>query len=128
MKDIRRKSFARSVWIPLRAVLHNEKQGRYGYDGYKEEFFGTGSVAIPVDKIDAAKKLGWMDIGISHEHSGWVEDGVYIPAEVYKDHGEDFEGIHLVLEQRTHDDSPNIWHLNQDLIITLGLVREGDSW
>ncbi|WP_163574070.1 hypothetical protein [Halomonas faecis] len=128
MKDIRRKSFAKSVWIPLRTVLHNEKQGKYGYEGYKEDFFGTGSVAIPVDKIDSAKKLGWMDVGISHEHSGWVEDGEYIPAEVYRDYSGEFEGVHLVLEQRTYDDSPNIWHINQDIVVTLGLVQEGNSW
>lgn len=128
MKDVRRKNFSRSVWIPLRAVFHNEKEGKYGYEGYKEDFFGTGSIAIPVDKIDAAKKLDWMDIGISHEHSGWAEDGVYTPAELYKDYGGEFEGTHLVLDQRTDDGGPNIWHLNQDLVLTLGLIREQNSW
>ncbi|NDY71838.1 hypothetical protein DO021_01655 [Desulfobacter hydrogenophilus] len=128
MNDIIRKDFNRSVWIPLRAVFYNEKEGKPGYDGYKEDFFGTGSVAIPVDKIEAAKKLGWMDVGISHEHSGWVEDGEYTPAELYKDCRGEFEGTHLLLAQRTDDDSPNVWHLNQDLVITLGLIREGNSW
>lgn len=128
MQDIRRKSFGKSVWIPLRAVLNKEKQGRYGYEGYKEDFFGSGSIAVPNDKVEEAKKLGWMDIGISHNHSGWVEDGKYIPAEVYRDYGGEFEGVHLVLDQMSQDDGPNVWHLNQDLVVTLGLKREGNSW
>ncbi|MBF8999895.1 hypothetical protein [Vibrio nitrifigilis] len=128
MQDIRRKSFSKSVWIPLRSVLNKEKKGRYGYEGYKEDFFGSGSIAVPNDKVEEAKKLGWMDIGISHNHSGWVDDGKYIPAEVYQDYGGEFEGVHLVLDQMSQDDGPNVWHLNQDLVVTLGLKREGNSW
>lgn len=127
MQDIRRKNFEKSVWIPLRAVLRNE-QGKYGYEGYKVDFFGSGSIAVPTRNLEAAKKLKWMDIGISHQHYGCVEDGVYIPADIYKDDRSEFEGVHLVLEQMSHDDDPNIWHLNQDLVLTLGLKREGNAW
>lgn len=128
MQDIRRKSFGKSVWVPLRAVLSREKKGRYGYEGYKEDFFGSGSIAVPNDKVEEAKKLGWMDIGIIHNHSGWVDNGKYIPAEVYRDYGGTFEGVHLVLDQMSQGDGPNVWHLNQDLVVTLGLKREGNSW
>ena len=47
MQDIRRRNFSKSVWIPLRAVLIKERAGRYGYIGYKEDFFGSGSIAVP---------------------------------------------------------------------------------
>lgn len=128
MQDIRRKNFSKSVWIPLRAALYNESSGSYGYEGYKEDFFGSGSVAVPIDKIESAKRLGWMEIGISHHHTGWVHDGIYTPTEIYKDYGGEFEGIHLVLEQMSDDEEPHIWHLNQDFVVTLGLIREGNSW
>lgn len=128
MHDIRRKSFDKSVWLPLRANLTKEEKGTYGYEGYLEDFFGSGSIAIPKDKIEDAKNLDWIDIGISHNHSGIVDDGEYIPAEVYRDHKHEFEGIHLVLDQISQDESPNIWHLHQDLVVTLGLTREGNSW
>ena len=128
MEDIRRRNFGKSVWIPLRAVFSNIREGKYGYEGYKEDFFGSGSIAVPIKNIKAAKKLGWMDIGISHQHSGRVEDGAYIPAEIYKDYDGEFEGVHLVLDQISHDEEPNIWHLNQDLVLALGLKREGNSW
>ena len=128
MPDIRRRIFNKSVWIPLRAALNNESNGKYGYEGYKEDFFGSGSIAVPTKDLESVKKLGWTDIGISHQHSGYIEDGAYIQADIYKDYSSEFEGVHLVLEQMSHDDEPQIWHLNQDLVLTLGLKREENSW
>ena len=127
MPDIRRKSFNKSVWIPLRAVLHKESNGKYGYEGYKEDFFGSGSIAVSTKDLESAKKLEWMDIGISHDHSGYIDDGEYFQADVYLDYSSGFEGVHLVLEQ-TVNGEPSVWHLHQDLVITLGLKREGNSW
>ncbi len=127
MQDIRRRNFSKSVWIPLRAVSRNEHIGRYGYAGYKEDFFGSGSIAVPTIYLELAKKLGWMDIGIGHQHYGHVEDEAYIPAEIYKDYKGELEGVHLVLKQMSYDD-PHIWHLSQDLVLAFDLKREGNSW
>jgi hypothetical protein len=90
MPDIRRRRFSKSVWIPLRAVYHNERQGKYGYEGYKEDLFFAGSIAVPVKHAGSVEKLGW--------------------------------------EQMSYDDDPNVWHLHQDLVLALGLKREGNSW
>lgn len=128
MPDIRRKDFSKSVWIPLRAVYKNICEGKYGYVGYKEDFFGTGSIAVPIQNEDDARKLEWMDIGISHQHSGGVEDGNYIPADIYVDYQSKFEGIHLALDQYSDSKDPKTWHLHHDLVVTLGLRREGNSW
>ena len=128
MSDIRRKNFSKSVWIPLRAVRHNERSGKYGYEGYREEFFGSGCIAVPTDKKKFTEKLDWMDVGISHQHSGYYEDGIYTPADVYKDYKSELEGIHLVLDQRSNSEHPNVWHLHQDVVVTLGLQREGNTW
>jgi len=57
MYDIRRETFSKSVWMPLRAVFHNEKKGRWAMKVTKRISSGRGLIAIPVDKIDAAKKL-----------------------------------------------------------------------
>jgi len=128
MKDIRKKNYSKSVWIPLRAIYNLIKEGKYGFEGYKEEFFGSGCIAVPTKNIEAAKKLGWEDIGISHEHSGYVDNGVYTPADIYKKYDGELDGIHLVLDQMSYDKSPNVWHLNQDLVLTLGLIREDNTW
>lgn len=129
MQDIRQKNYSKSVWIPLRAVLYNIHVGNYGYEGYKKDFFGSGSIAVPLAILESAKKLTWSDIGISHHRFvGYVEGGTYIPAEIYSHHGGEIKGVYLVLKQESHDDDPYLWHLNQDLVLTLGLKREGNSW
>lgn len=127
MADLRRKIYNKSVWIPLRAN-YPTKSGRYGYEGYKEDYFGNGSVAVPIKNIDDAKKLGWNDIGISHNHGGSFESGEYIQAGKYIDYQSGFEGDHLVLEQVLENGEPSIWYLNQDLVLALDLKQEGDSW
>ncbi|MBU0507935.1 hypothetical protein KKH27_03735, partial [bacterium] len=128
MGDIRRRKLKSSVWIPLRAVQNIQKNGYYGYLGYKKEFFGTGTVAVPLDQKDAASKLVWMDIGISHNHSGFYDNGKYIPADVYEDYDSKFLGVHLVLDQHLNSAEPAEWHLHQDFVITLKLKREKDVW
>ena len=127
MRDIRRKNFSKSVWIPLRAIYEINRQGKYGYEGYKEEFFGCGSIAIPTTNVASVKKLGWSDVGID-EHSSYFEDSEYIPVDTHKIYGESFVGLRLVIDQRACDDEPSTWYLNQDFVIALGLRREGDSW
>lgn len=128
MSEIRHRTFAKSVWIPLRAVNKIKEVGRSGFVGYKLEFFGAGSLAVPVDKKTETEKLGWSDIGISHCHSGYIEDNEYIPSNVYKMYDGTLTGECLVLEQRGNSNEKNEWHLNQDFVITLGLKREGDVW
>jgi hypothetical protein len=125
--DIRRKNFSKSVWIPLRAIDDLNREGKYGFVGYKEEFFGCGSIAVPTVSVNSTKKLEWSDVGIN-EHSSYMEDGQYISADTHKIYGEDFTGLRLVIDQRSSDDTPSIWHLNQDFVVALGLVRERNSW
>ena len=34
-----------------------EKIGTYGYDGYREEYFGCGTLAVPVEKKDEVEEV-----------------------------------------------------------------------
>jgi hypothetical protein len=128
MADIRRRKLKSSVWIPLRATQELQENGRYGYIGYKKEFFGTGTLAVSIDQKDPVSKLGWMDIGISHNHSGFYDNGKYIAADVYEDCNGKFQGVHLVLDQHFNSSDPSEWHLNQDFVTALSLKREKDAW
>jgi hypothetical protein len=47
MAEIRKRRFDSAVWIPLRANQKNET-GRWGYLGYESEYFGAGSLAVPL--------------------------------------------------------------------------------
>jgi len=128
MNDIRRRKFKSSVWIPLRAIHTIREEGKRGHLGFNAEFFGAGSLAVPVELKDKACKLDWTDIGIIHEHRAWIDDGRYIPADVYGFSPGEPVGIPLVLEQSINTAEQSVWHLHQDFVIALNLMREGDHW
>ena len=128
MHDERRRKLTGSVWIPLRAINTIEDLGKRGHLGYRSEFYGIGTLAISTKVQLEPDKLGWMDVGISHNHCGWVEHKKYIPCDVYQDYGGKFSGVHLVLDQRGNSLEQPEWHLHQDFVITLGLRREKDVW
>lgn len=128
MAEIRRRKFTSAAWIPLRAVQSICEEGARGHLGFKDEFFGAGSLTVPVDLKDKATKLGWSDVGISHEHRACVDDGRYIPCDAYEYSRGEQIGFSLVLEQRLNGDEQRVWHLHQDFVIALELMRDGDRW
>lgn len=127
MRDIRRRRLNTAVWIPLRAA-QKESVGKFGCLGYREEFFGVGSIAVPLERKTSAEKLGWMDVGLRHTHRGGIEDGHYIPADIFTGYGLDLNAVALVLAQDGNGEDLPEWHLHQDFAITLRLKREGDTW
>jgi hypothetical protein len=70
MQNIRRRKLATAVWIPLRAVYDFKRAGDYGNPGFLKDFYGVGTLAVPLDKKAEAEKLGWSGVGISHNHAG----------------------------------------------------------
>lgn len=127
-RDVRKRKLDGSVWIPLRAIQTQTNSVDYGHSGYVEAFFGTGTVAVWTQFKDEAEKQGWMDVGISHDHSGGVDEDRYISSDAFENYGGTQIGVHLVLQQRSIGDELREWHLHHDLVLTLGLKREGDTW
>src|SRR5207244_4887979 len=79
-------------------------------------------------KKESALQLGWMDVGISRDHRGYVENGEYVTADTYQHWGDDVAGVNLVLSQHFNAVDMGEWHLHPDLVIALVLKREGDTW
>lgn len=129
MPELRKKRFSNSVWIPLRQSETIINEGDYFKLGFKEEVLCVGSVAIPLAHKELADKLGWSDIGLAHDPKPYAfKDGRYKPCDIYQySDGEDF-GVELVLVQRVNSNHQNLWHINQDLIMALGLIQEGNVW
>lgn len=127
MQDLRNRKLDSSVWVPLRAQKSILNNINYGNLGYKEEFLGHGSLMIPVSKKGVTNDLSWSDIGISHSQGLNFVYKEYLQVDLYE--SDNFQGIHLVLDQ-TFDNNfdNNEWYLHQDLVINLGLKREGDLW
>lgn len=128
--DLRNRKVADSVWIPLRASERLASYGEYGDLGYLRESFCCGSLAVHQEHREEGESLGWMDIGLIHEIGSYANEGAYKGADEYwadwpADHT---TGIELVLPQSFGWDHPAEWHLHQDFVIALRLMREGDTW
>jgi hypothetical protein len=126
MTEVRKRLFDNAVWIPLRAS-EEIKAGKFGYLGFKSEFFGAVSLAVPVRKRNAAASLGWRDLNLMHDHSGYANRGRYVAADEYDD--KQLRGAFpLAMSQRGNRVEPPTWHIHSDFVITLGLKREGNVW
>jgi hypothetical protein len=126
MTEIRKRRFDSAVWIPLRA---SEKidTGKWGFLGFKSEFFGAGSLVIPLRKRNAAAKLNWMNNGLMHDHCGYAGHGRYVAADECDD--KQLKGAFpLAMSQCGSSVEPPTWHVHPDFVITLGLKREGNIW
>lgn len=128
LAEHRRRKLSTAVWIPLRMVHTIEAIGKQGYNGSREDFWGAGSLAVSVADKDAAMSLDWTAIGIRHNHAGYVQEGRYVPCDVYEGTRPKLTGLHLVLDQRATGGEIGEWHLHQDFVTTLALKREGDTW
>jgi hypothetical protein len=125
MKDIRRRHIVNAVWVPLMAS-QIASQGEVGMLGWVEEFFGVGTLAVPTGKRADALKLGWTDL--RGPQGVWATKDLYKPADVYQAHQGHDLGVELALCQQFSTNDPSEWHLNQDVVMALGLRREGDVW
>jgi hypothetical protein len=126
MTEIRKRRYDNAVWIPLR-VSEENKTGKRGHLGFKSEFFGAASLAVPLKRRVAAANMGWRDLNLMHDHCGYANQGRYVAADEY--HDKQLKGaIPLVMSQRGNSAESPTWHIHPDLVITLGLKREGNVW
>ena len=129
MNSIQQRNYSSAVWIPLYACQELEHIGEIGWDGYKSEIFGCGTLAVPMEIKNRAGEMGWDSIGIRYDSIPWIDDkGNYIASDICMDLENKFLGIRLALKQNTESSEPSELYLHQDFILALGLKREGDTW
>jgi hypothetical protein len=126
MRAVRKRRIADGVWIPLRMAI-GEAEGDYGHLGYRSDRTNVGSLAIELSKRQEGEKLSWSDIGLN-DHGVYAHGDSYKPAEIYERSNGIDQGTALVLDQCFDGAEPRVWHLNQDLVIALGLLLENDVW
>lgn len=123
-----RRTFSKSTWVPLRALI-NDEQGNSQYKGYVSEYFGCGSVAFPPEHREIAEKASWSDIGIGCTAQPYAyEDGYYSSIEQHQWNDKEPIGIHLVFEHPQPVIGGSLWILNPDLVVALRLIKEGHTW
>lgn len=123
-----RRFFANATWIPLRESIRDE-QGDVKETGYVSEYKGCGSVAFPPKHRELAEKLSWRDIGIGCNTRSYAYcDGDYSSIEQYEYRDKEPIGTHLVFEYFQPVVGGRQWTPNPDLVIALGLIKEGTDW
>ncbi len=128
MRELRKRKLNDAVWIPLRSTGHFAKTGDFGHLGYIDEYYGVGSIVVPLKYRSTAAKLGWSDIGPSQHDAPYVDEGEYVAADRYRFWQEEGEGTRLVFDIYTHGAHSQDWILHPDIILGFGLIREGDYW
>ena len=127
MQAERRRPHAEQTWIPLRA-FEGDRQGEIAQLGYQEDVACAVSVAVPVAQRAAVERVEWGDAGLSSPQGVYAfEDGRYKTAEAFQIQDGVDVGIHLVLSQY-NPAGDQVWHLNQDLVLALGLIEENGAW
>ncbi|KFF62608.1 hypothetical protein IV99_14360 [Pectobacterium brasiliense] len=125
-----RRTFANATWVPLRAS-QNKASGikRESEIGYVGEFFGCGSVAFPPQYREVAERLSWHELGIAHSARPYAyKDGCYSPIDEYQYNDKESIGVELVFVHDQPVVGGTIWILNPDLVVALGLIKEGNNW
>jgi hypothetical protein len=129
MPEVRRRRLAASVWIPLRRAETIGQHGQGLAIGAWEDLDCLGSVAVSAEHRDIGERLGWSDIGLSRTPGPYASSSVpYKPADVHWYNDGQPIGINLVLVHQLNGDHENEWLVNQDLVMALGLLQEGDVW
>ena len=129
MLDLSRNGLASHAWITLRQLEFVQREGRFAELGWTEEFRGVATAMYPKAASKKAVSLGYNDINPTWPHKPFVQDGRYKSAGVILPERGLAEGRHLVLEQSFDNSAAREdWHLDQDLVLGLGLVRIGDDW
>lgn len=114
-------------WTVLREIADTKHSPSQSDILRLDEWSGMGTAAVENKHRKAAEALGWSGgLDVTAHRSG-VECWGYCSAEIFRDWKVPL-GINLVIDQHVEDGDHSIWHLHPDLVIALGLVREGNSW
>lgn len=121
------KKFNKSVWVPLRSSEDIISEGKFGFLGYKNEYFALASVMFPLEKKSDVLKLTWDSVNLDSYFQGYIEEDTYFTSDQYT-HDIELNGTELILCQHYNSNENTQWYPHQDIVLTLNLLQEGDIW
>lgn len=140
MKDVRAKKYDEVVWIPLLSE-ETEKKGELYKAGSEQVERYTQSILVPNDAFNVVEKLKWSDLSDCNIAVANVNEmGKYKACDVInryisqentdekKSEIIPINAIIPVLTQQFGSGEADIWHLHQDIVLALKLLRCDDSW
>lgn len=140
MKDIRTKKYDEAVWIPLLSE-ETEKKGELCKVGSEQVEFYSQSILVPNDAFNVVEKIKWSDLSDCNIAVADVNEigkykacdviNRYISQENTDEKNSEVIPINAiipVLTQQFGSGETDIWHLHQDIVLALKLLRCDDSW
>ena len=128
MEDIRRRRYSTSVWIPLRLSEIIRHEGQEHRPNSKTEYLAANCVAVPLHRREE-EELTWNNVSLMHDGGPYaLSVDNYKHSEIFRLNDIDDFGVDLVTVQHLDADLPSIWHINQDMILALNLIEDGEFW
>ena len=127
-KETRRR-FADATWIPLRKSVKTQTDDVCDPD-YCLDFLGLGSMAFfERFKPCAEKHFGWSDIGLHQGFYPYSDKESYVTVhDFYGRDGKEIIGVRLVYEYAEPVSKKCKYLINNDLVVALRLVKDGNVW
>jgi hypothetical protein len=127
MADLKKHRLENKVWIPVYAQQIVSEEGQAGFVGFREEYFGAHSLIVPRSQKASALALEWMDLSRGSGDTPWFDqNGILHSASDYE--SDELQGVHPVLVQGFEIQRASELHVNEDIVLGLGLRRDGDIW
>jgi hypothetical protein len=128
-KDRKNRHYDRQVWVPMRSLQVVVEDGEFNTVGYNKEIFHAYGLAVDEGRMELAKQADANRLLHAGDSRPFVRsDGGYVTADTAEAFFKDIQGIRLVLEQDIPGQEFHEWHLNQDFVLGLNLLRVGDTW
>lgn len=125
MRDKAKPRFATATWVPLFADQTWELD-EFPRVGNQEEYFGATAVLIDDDVENAEEAFEWS--AFRSRHRPEVDDENYFPAFELHSWPKDLHGTYLVMRNTFQTGDCEQLVFNSDLILALGLLKDGESW
>jgi hypothetical protein len=127
LADVENRKMAKRTWVPL-MVSDSESTGRHKKPGFRKQFTSIESLIVPLAERDQFAEANWQSIQRNNPHWAWAEKGRFIAPHEYTEDDETPIATYPVLRQSFDTGEPDIWHLLQEIEISLDLMRKEDVW
>lgn len=121
-KDFRPSRFTSGKWIPLKLSNSDDESA-------SRVFCSVETLVVFDEAREDCSQLDWHELGFRRDETTAHVDGdhFFAPAEYFDYDCEKVTGI-LPVTELWHEDGEKIWELNQEIVLSLRLLRRGDVW
>ncbi len=127
LADVEKRKLATRTWIPL-MVSESQSEGESGKPGHRKQYTSIECLIVPLDKRAEFSTVHWEGIHRMNPHWAWADKYRFIAPHEYTGHSESPIATYPVLTQHFDTGETRIWHLLQEIELSLGLLHSGDVW